>query len=175
MSKSAFKMVKKNNGNVYNIIYKFIFLGDESVGKTSIIKSYTDDMSIDNRPTIGVDFLYTIIEYDNKQFKLHLWDTSGREYFRFIIKNYLSVTNNIVLVFDLNNKNSFKNLDNWIRELENIHNKYFYVILVGNKSDLERQVDNDEVHAFIEKHNKYQIEYIETSVVKNINIDKLFR
>ncbi len=55
---------------------------------------------------------------------------------------------------------------------ENINNNYYVAkYLVGNKSDLERKIDENEIKEFAGKNN---IDYILTSAKENINIDKMF-
>ena len=58
--------------------YKIVFVGDQSVGKTSIINRYTkDEFLLDNQPTVGIDFVSKSIQYDAKTVRLQLWDTAG--------------------------------------------------------------------------------------------------
>ena len=59
--------------------HKLVFLGDQFVGKTSIINRFLNN-SYDTvyQATIGIDFLSKIYSVDNKSIKLQLWDTAGQ-------------------------------------------------------------------------------------------------
>ena len=74
-----------NSGEESDIILKILLLGDTSVGKTSILKTYNGDKFEENSiGTIGVEYVYKIITYKNMKIKLQIWDTSGEEKFRSI-------------------------------------------------------------------------------------------
>lgn len=92
--------------------YKLVFLGDISVGKTSIISRFMYD-SYDNnyQPTIGIDFLLKTIFIGDRSLRLQIWDTAGQERFRSLIPNYIRDASIAILVFDLSNRHSFLNID----------------------------------------------------------------
>jgi len=82
--------------------YKLVFIGDQSVGKTSIINRYVnDEYNMTNQPTVGIDFVSKTIQMENKAIRLQLWDTAGQERFRSLIPGYLRDSHAIILVFDL--------------------------------------------------------------------------
>jgi small GTP-binding protein len=100
-------------------------------------------------------------------------DSSSNSQFKKIAKNYLKNVHGVVLVFDLTNKQSFENLNNWIKLVnENIHN-CSCMILVGNKLDLN---DNIQVPSEIAKNKATSngVEYIESSAKLNVNVDTIF-
>ena len=164
--------VTSSNNNLLS--YKIIFIGDSNVGKSSILKRrFNNTFSGSPTPTIGVDFTNIVTEYDNKKIKLHVWDTSGQTYFKFIIKNYLNVTDNVVIMFDLSNRQSFNNLHIWLKELS-IRNDYSHIFLVGNKCDLEKHVSDEDIKDFIEHNKKLNLEYLEVSAKQGKNIELLF-
>jgi Ras-related protein Rab-18 len=65
--------------------YKILFLGDSTVGKTSLLIRYLEKKFDNSMPTLGVDVRYKYIQYENKNIKLDLWDTAGQERFKSII------------------------------------------------------------------------------------------
>jgi len=162
---------KSNNMNT--TVHKIIILGDSNTGKTSIIKQYKNHTFLDERPTIGVDFETLTTTFNNREIKIHTWDVSGKEYFRFVVKNYLKITNKAIFVFDLSYKQSFQNTHLWIDEFVKCHDSV-KIFLVGNKCDLNRQVSLVDVEDLIRKYNGLHIDYFEISAKDNINIDDLF-
>ena len=113
-------------------------LGDAEVGKTSIMKSLIDEeFDSECLPTIGIDkFEKKECLEGGKEIKLIVWDTSGQERFRSIALKALKHIDGIVLVFDVTNKQSFDNLDDWIAIIrKNFLNPI--VILCGNKTDID--------------------------------------
>ena len=88
-------------------------------------------------PTIGVDFKIRTMEIDNKNVKLQIWDTAGQERFKNITASYYRGAHGIFVVYDISDTESFKNINNWLIEIEKNANKNVYKILVGNKCDLE--------------------------------------
>ena len=69
--------------------------------------------------TIGVDFRFRSLRHNSKKIKLQIWDTAGQERYRTITNAYYKGADGIVLVFDLFDRSSFKNLDNWLKEVDN--------------------------------------------------------
>ena len=159
-----------------NYVFKTIIIGDNGVGKSSILNAYINDkFSTHYSGTIGVDFEIKIEEIEDKIVKLHIWDTAGSEKFRSIIRSYYKNCMGYVLVFDLSNEKSFNNIEGWINDVtQNCYNSDIITfILVGNKSDLlKRQVSHSQAKELADK---YGIEYIETSAKKNNNIKKVYR
>ena len=97
----------------YDHIFKVLLLGNSDVGKSSLILRYVDQVWSDTFvPTIGVDFKVKTLEIDNKQIKMQIWDTAGQERFRNVISSYYRGAHGILLIFDVTDKESFKNLSN---------------------------------------------------------------
>ena len=70
--------------------YKVVFLGDQSVGKTSIILRFMHDtFDPQYQATIGIDFLSKTMVVDDKMVRLQLWDTAGQERFKSLIPSYI--------------------------------------------------------------------------------------
>ncbi|XP_061862271.1 ras-related protein Rab-41 isoform X7 [Colius striatus] len=82
--------------------FKLVFLGEQSVGKTSLITRFMYD-SFDNtyQATIGIDFLSKTMYLEDRTIRLQLWDTAGQERFRSLIPSYIRDSAVAVIVFDL--------------------------------------------------------------------------
>ena len=156
-------------------ILKLLTIGDQFVGKSSIINRYIDDKFNENiKPTLAIDYKTKMIQKGENLIKISIYDTAGEEKYRHLIKNYYNGSNGILLVFDITDKNSFDNLNFWLDELEkNCNLNNLYIFLVGNKTDLkkERKVSYDEAKNFADMK---RIPYIEISAKTGDNIDKLF-
>ena len=163
-----------SSDNSYEFIFKVLLLGNSNVGKSSLFLRFVDDIWNDTFvPTIGVDFKIKTLEIDDKKIKMQIWDTAGQERFKNIIASYYRGAHGILLIYDITDKDSFKNLQNWLIEIEKNANKNVLKVLIGNKSDLEekRVVSFNEGKEFADT---YGLKFIETSAKKNCNVNEAF-
>jgi Ras-related protein Rab-6A len=155
--------------------YKLVFLGDQSVGKTSIITRFMyDTFDSTYQATIGIDFLSKTMYLEDRTVRLQLWDTAGQERFRSLIPSYIRDSSVAIIVYDITNRNSFMNTVKWIDDVRSERGNDVIMMLVGNKTDLadKRQVSVEEGEA---KAKEYDIMFIETSAKAGFNIKALFR
>ena len=95
---------------------KVLFLGDRSVGKTSIIKRFTRDEFTEKnnvqreivQPTIGIEYMFKTLSYRGRKYRLELWDTAGQEKYRSLVRNYLRDTDCALFVHDVNGTSANK-------------------------------------------------------------------
>jgi len=152
--------------------------GSYGVGKTSLIVRYCDNTFLEEYiQTIGANFY--IKEIDQKVFTdsdvnltLFLWDICGQIDKLFVTEYYFSGASGAIIVFDLTNKQSFKDLDFWIKKIRDLSGDIPFII-IGNKTDLEakRKISKKEGY---KKAADYNVNYIETSAKKDINVDIIF-
>ncbi|KAG9129173.1 hypothetical protein Leryth_006446 [Lithospermum erythrorhizon] len=155
--------------------YKLVFLGDQSVGKTSIITRFMyDKFDTTYQATIGIDFLSKTMYLEDRTIRLQLWDTAGQERFRSLIPSYIRDSSVAVIVYDVVNRQSFLNTSKWIEEVRNERGNDVIIVLVGNKIDVvdKRQVSIEDGEA---KSKESNIMFIETSAKAGFNIKPLFR
>ena len=108
-----------NKDNDYNYLFKVVFVGDAGVGKTQIINKFVKNkFSNDYNPTIGLDFYFKTINSNEKIIKLQLWDSSGQEKFRTMIQNFYKNVHLIVFVYAVDDKNTFENIKNWVKNVK---------------------------------------------------------
>ena len=158
----------------YDYLFKLLLIGNSNVGKSSLFLRFVDDIWNDTFvPTIGVDFKIKTFELDDKKIKMQIWDTAGQERFKNIIASYYRGAHGILLIYDITDKDSFKNLQNWLIEIEKNANKNVLKVLIGNKSDLEekRVITINEGKEFADT---YGLKFIETSAKKNCNVNEAF-
>ncbi|KAH9993823.1 ras-domain-containing protein [Russula vinacea] len=155
---------------------KIVLLGDQSVGKTSLITRFMYD-TFDNtyQATIGIDFLSKTLYLDDRTVRLQLWDTAGQERFRSLIPSYIRDSTVAIVVFDITNRQSFLSTTKWIDDVRSERGNDVMVVLVGNKADLSdkrRQVTLEEATA---KAQELSIMFMETSAKAGHNVKSLFK
>jgi len=152
---------------------KILLIGDSQVGKTSLLLKYTEHVFPEEHiATIGVEYKDKFIVKDNYNIRLQIWDTAGQERFHSITKNIYRNANGVLFVYDITNQESFNNIKNWIKDLQNVGNDIKGVI-IGNKLDLEqkRDVSKEDLEEIGKKN---QMPFLETSAKQNINVNEGF-
>jgi len=132
----------------YDYLIKLMLIGDSAVGKSSLLLRFSDDtFDLSGTPTIGIDFKLRTIDLDGKKIKLQLLDTAGQERFRTITTAHYRNAMGILLVFDVTKEDSFKNITDWLRNIEKHTTGTINKLLLGNKCDLEdkRVVSKEQV------------------------------
>ena len=130
-------MIKDND-----YLIKLILIGSSGVGKTSILTQFADNKFSQNYlTTIGVDFRFKTIKYENKNVKFQIWDTAGQQRFRTITSAYYKGADGVIVVYDVTQPLSFEEVDKvWVNEIESYADKDINVMLLGNKCDCPRKV-----------------------------------
>ena len=117
---------------------KLIFLGDQYVGKSSILNRFSQDkFEQEYQATIGLYFHSKNVSINNVPVRLLLYDTAGQEKFKSLIPMYIRDANIILVVYDITNKDSFIHTEHWVNETKDLKREDAIFVLVGNKIDLE--------------------------------------
>ena len=117
---------------------KIVFLGDQSVGKTSIINRFIfDNFTGNEQPTVGVDFVSKTINVENKTLRMQLWDTAGQERFHSLIPSYIKDSHAAIIVYDITNENSYSNIVKWVEDVKEVRGEEAAIFILGNKVDLD--------------------------------------
>ncbi|KAI8875295.1 ras-domain-containing protein [Backusella circina FSU 941] len=155
--------------------YKLVFLGEQSVGKTSLITRFMyDTFDSTYQATIGIDFLSKTMYLEDKTVRLQLWDTAGQERFRSLIPSYIRDSSVAIIVYDISNRESFLSTSKWIEDVRAERGNEAIVVLVGNKTDLneKREVTVEEGE---KKAKELNTMFVETSAKAGFNVKILFR
>ena len=169
---------QKESKNDKDSIY-IVLLGDCNVGKTGLIKKYINpnDNEIEDS-SIGIKIFDK--EKDNNILKII--DTSGKERNKGITDSVYKKADAFIVVFDMNNEESFNNIKFWFDLIEAKNNKVDIIIyVVGNESiDNSKEKSKEDIENLLKIHKNYKeylinsINYEIVNLKTNKNIEKLF-
>ena len=155
----------------YDISFKIIVIGDSSVGKSCLTAQAVRNNFVEfYQATVGFEFLTFNLRINSKVGKLQIWDTCGQEVYKSLISNFYRNCSLALIVYAINNRNTFEHAENWLNDLKNQSNPNVRVFLIGNKSDLEndRVVSKEEAYKF--KEEKKLDLFLETSAKTGNNV-----
>ncbi|NXC33872.1 RB39B protein, partial [Campylorhamphus procurvoides] len=157
--------------------FRVIMLGDSTVGKSSLLRRYTEGVFLDAaNQTVGVDFYVQFVELEpGLRVKLQFWDTAGQERFRSVTRSYYRNSAGAMLLFDLTNRASFEGARRWHREVtDTLRPSRLVFLLVGHKSDLsgQRRVGRREAESLAAS---LGAQYVETSAKDASNVAVAFQ
>ena len=159
----------------FDLSFKVIVIGDSGVGKSCLTNSAVKNTFEESyNATVGFEFFTFNVRMFDKVIKLQIWDTCGQELYRSLITNFYRNSSLAIIVYAVNSRESFEDLEMWLRELRTHSNPDAKVFLIGNKIDLEdeRQVTTEEGEAF-SKGNKFDI-FMESSAKTGLNAQNIF-
>jgi small GTP-binding protein len=148
----------------YDLSFKIIVIGDSGVGKSCLTTKAVKDNYIEYyQATIGFEFLTFNLRMNDTVIKLQIWDTCGQEVYRSLISNFYRNSSLAILLYAINNRTSFINVEHWLKDLKSEANPNVRVMLIGNKCDLENEriISKDDGENFKEE-NKLDF-FMETS------------
>ena len=148
----------------YDLSFKLIFIGDSSVGKSCLTaKAVKNNFEEYYQATVGFEFLTFNMKVNDKVIKLQIWDTCGQEIYKSLISNFYRNSSLAVLVYAIDNKESFNHVENWLNDLKSQANPDVRIFLVGNKADLEedRKIQKEEGEKY--KEDQHLDLFMETS------------
>ncbi|XP_064484129.1 ras-related protein Rab-32B-like [Ornithodoros turicata] len=161
--------------DIEDLLFKVLVVGDFGVGKTSLIRRYTEGMFHQSyKITIGVDFSVKELVWNNKKhITLQLWDIAGHERFGHMTRVYYKYATAAIIVYDLTRPATLHSVLKWQRDLwdkvEHQNGFPIPVILIANKCDLGC-VDPRTLSAFCQEHGFAG--WLFTSAKENININE---
>eukprot|EP00742_Colponemidia_sp_Colp-10_P003008 GILJ01003210.1.p1 GENE.GILJ01003210.1~~GILJ01003210.1.p1 ORF type:complete len:177 (+),score=22.42 GILJ01003210.1:44-574(+) len=153
--------------------FKVLLVGGPATGKTSIVNRYlSDDFVQTYCETLGSDFAFKELEKDRESYAFQLWSCGGHERFRPLHQLLYADVDVIILVFDMTNQDTFKDLLFWHNEVLRALPSAF-VLLVGNKCDLidTLQITEEEAKAQAETWN---VPLLISSAKTGYNVDRIF-
>ena len=145
--------MKRHKEYEERIEYKFILLGDSTVGKSAIFSRFSGKSFTGNSfTTIGFEKIgasFNKLEIDKekniyKDFEITLFDTAGQERYKGLAKSYFRGSQGIILIYSINNITTFEHIQTWLdsikESLSDWKNEGYGIMLLGNKLDI---IEND--------------------------------
>ena len=159
-----------------DLTFKIIIVGNAGVGKSCLsLKATKNIFDVNYNETIGFEFFdFNVCFEDKERIKLQIWDTCGQEIYRSFISNFYRNSSLAIIVYSISDKNSFDDVEEWLKELKAKSSPDIKIFLLGNKADLEeeRQVTYEEGEQL---KNFYDILYFkETSAKTGLNVTEVF-
>ena len=148
----------------YDLSFKIIVIGDSGVGKSCLTtKAVKNNFEEYYQATVGFEFLTFNMKVNDKVIKLQILDTCGQEIYKSLISNFYRNSSLAVLVYAIDNKESFNHVENWLNDLKSQANPDVRIFLVGNKADLEedRKIKKEEGEKY--KEDQHLDLFMETS------------
>ena len=116
---------------------KVILVGESGTGKTSLINATTGiGFNEDIETTTSNTFLTKKITIGSDEITVNLWDTIGQEKFRSLTKIFIKDSKIVIFVYDITRKQTFDELNFWIKMVQDILGNTPILGICGNKDDL---------------------------------------
>ena len=165
----------QNENDDHGDYIKLTLLGSSGVGKTCIIRRYTEgDFDENNLSTSGASYSQKPLVIEGRTVTVDLWDTAGQEKYRSLGRHFYKNAYIVCLVYDITNNNTFEELkEKWYKDLKMYGEKYTVLAVVGNKSDCyeKEEVPEEEAREYAKS---IEAQFMLTSAKKGNNIDVLF-
>ena len=155
--------------------FKLIIIGDSGVRKSCLTCKAIKNTFVDNYyATIGFEYSSFNIKINDILIKLQIWDTCGQELYRSLVSNFYRNSSLGIIVYAINSRQSFEDIEQWLKELKTYSNPDIKVFLIGNKVDLEneRVISKNEGETFANDNNFFL--FMETSAKTGFNAQNIF-
>ncbi len=125
------------SNNMYPLSFKIVLAGDEAVGKTSLARRFVDEKFNESYlPTLGFEISVKNTKINGRPIIFSIWDIGGQQCFAPMRRQYYNASHGFLLVFNLSNRVTFKNLENWIVDIRATCPSAS-IVLVAAKADIQ--------------------------------------
>lgn len=136
--------------------FKIIVVGDGSVGKTSLIKKFTQGgFDTDYIKTMGAQFSEYDVELNKDRVRLLFWDIAGQDDFLFLRPSFYRESRAAIIVYSLEENDiglqSLKHVTDWHDDIKK-YCRDIAIVVFANKVDLiiEDNIDKTEIERIVE-------------------------
>jgi Ras-related protein Rab-8A len=163
--------MSRNQG--YDCLIKLLVIGNSGVGKTNMLLKFCENNFMTSHlTTIGIDFKTKTIMIGKEKIRIQIWDTAGQEKFKTITQTYYRGAMGIILTYAINERETFMDIENWVKQIKLHASDSVFKVLVGNKSDIEERRVTYEEGASLAK--ELGVGFFETSAKTGHNIEQMF-
>jgi len=138
-------------------VFKITVIGNGAVGKTSLIKKYTQgSFQKDYIKTLGAQFSKYDLKMEDNNVKLFFWDIAGQSEFEIMRPTFYKGSKAAIIVFSHKpgEEKSFEDITDWHDNIKK-HCGDLPIVLFGNKIDLvnEKELDDKNVLDLVKERN----------------------
>jgi len=156
----------------YDYLVKLLLIGEAGVGKSTLCEKLSRGEFINSyNSTIGVDFFSLFVPIDHKMYKIQIWDTAGQERFKAITRSYYKNSKIVLFMIDLHDTEGIDNIEKYLNEIKTNCDNDVKIIIIGNKTDLDINIDKDKLKEILVKDS---LPYIELSVKTEPNFEHFY-
>lgn len=167
----AIKHLEASREREKKAVKKICLLGDQQVGKTSLIRRYVYGMFVDRYlPTVGAKITKKTTQVLGVELTLMLWDITGLEDFRTLHPTYYHSANGAFVICDSTRVETQMHLSNWVESIFKITPK-IPVIFIANKIDMNRRFSDENI---LKISSEFNAPYLKTSAKTGENIERAF-
>ncbi|KAH8247944.1 hypothetical protein KR038_003912, partial [Drosophila bunnanda] len=155
-------------------VFKILIIGDEGVGKSSLLRRFTEDQfTRDYHQTTGIELKYHRVEQAGKGVLLHIRDSADGEHCRAMLQIHYRNCHGVIIVYDTTSLSSFRNLNSWLKDLGDHCCRGVTFMLVGTKCDRrkERLVTHQRAYRYADFYGLY---LVEASAASGANVKDIF-
>ena len=158
----------------FDLNFKIIVIGNVGVGKSCLSLKATKGIFIEEyTSTVGFEFYCFNVKINDKIVKLQIWDTCGQEAYRSLIMNFYRNASLAIIVYSIEDLESFKDINIWLKQVRTYGSTSCKVFLIGNKIDSNsREVSYEQ--GLKCKNDFFFDGFMETSAKDGINTRELF-
>ena len=154
---------------------KIVLIGPSAVGKTSLVLYLlSGKYNPYSESTIGASFCSKLLEAnDGITDKVEIWDTAGQERYKSLVPMYYRNALGALIVYDVTNNKANEYVNQWIKELKKNADENIKIIVVGNKIDLLKTVEEKKLfeeykHFFVSAKTGENVENVFKELVSDI-------
>ncbi len=147
----------EENDTIRKFTYKVTVVGDGRVGKTTLIKRYTEgSFKKEYIKTLGAQFFVYDKEINNDKIRLMFWDIAGQDKFHFLRPSFFKNSKAAIIVYSLEEgkfgRESFNHISFWYGEITK-HCGEIPIVIFANKVDLvdETKLDISSIQDMVKK------------------------